>query len=389
MPYPATPLTARHGTTSHSRRRLLQAGASVAAIGAPAWARAQPDTWRIGQTAALTGPLAFPFVAMNKGIAAAFLEVNNKGGLDGRKLEFISLDDGGNPTKAGENAQQLIAQNQIFAFLGCGGTTSVIGALPAAMAGKVPIVAPATGSDALRPFNPLMFHARASYAQELNKIVQQLQTTGFTKCAVPYIDNPFGKATLAAFDAAAKAHNNTQWKAFLLPENAAGIASVVEDITAWQPTSLISLAVGAVGIPFYKSLRQRVKAPAFSISFLGSRPLLAALGDAAVGITVTQVAPSPDHVARPVVKAYRDAMKLSAPDTPPGYSSLEGYMSARLMIEALQRAGRNATREKLVDALHSMRPYDMGGFELRYGPRDHNGTDFVELSYFNGERFRR
>lgn len=211
--------------------------------------------------------------------------------------------------------------------------------------------------------------------------------TGQGSCGGPRHD-PFGKAkaTLAAFHAAAKAHNNKDWKAFLLPETPDGVARVVDEITAWQPNALISLAVG---IPFYQPLRQRVKAPAFSISFLGSRPLLAALGESARGITVAQVAPNPDNVAKPIVKAYRDALKRSAADAEPGYSSLEGYLSARLMIEALRRAGRTASREKLIEALHSMRPYDMGGFELRYGPQDHNGADFAELSYFNGERFRR
>lgn len=385
---PAPP--ARPPSLAATRRRLLSCAAAATSVALPSWALAQQtEPWRIGQTAALTGPLAFPFVEMNKGIAAAFQEVNERGGIDGRRLQFTSADDGGDPAKAGANAKRLLEEDKVFALLSCGGTTSVMGALPVAMAAKVPLIAPGTGSDALRPFNPLVFHARASYAQELNKIVQQLVSTGFTKCAVAYIDNPFGKATLAAFDAAAKAHNNKDWKAFLLPETPEGVARTVDEITTWQPTALISLAVGAVGIPFYQSLRQRVKAPAFSISFLGSRPLLAALGESARGITVAQVAPNPDNVAKPIVKAYRDALKAHVPDAEPGYSSLEGYLSARLMIEALRRAGRTATREKLVDALHSMRPYDMGGFELRYGPQDHNGTDFVELSYFNGERFRR
>ena len=150
----------------------------------------------------------------------------------------------------------------------------------------------------------------------------------------------------------------------------------------------MSLAIGASGIPFYKSLRQRIKAPAFSISFLGSRPLLAALGEAAAGITVAQVVPNPTNPAIPVVKAYQEAIKkLGNVDI--GYSSFEGYVNARILIEALRRAGRAASREKFIEALHSMRPYDLGGFEVRYGPNDHDGTDFVELTYFNGERFRR
>ncbi len=370
-----------------TRRHLLQATAA-AALGAPALVRAQSEPWRIGQTAALTGPLAFPFVEMNKGIAAAFKEVNDRGGIDGRPVEFFSMDDGGAPEKAAENTLKLLQKDQVFSLFACGGTTSVMGALKVLGEAKVPLIAPATGSDALRPHNPLVFHTRASYAQELNKIVRQLGSTGFTKCAVAYFDNPFGKATLAAFEAAAREHNNTQWKPFLITETPEGIAKGIEEIVQWQPYSLISLAIGASGIPFYKGLRQRTKAPAFSISFLGSRPLMTALGEASIGITVAQVVPNPTNPAIPVVRAYQNAIKKMG-DIEIGYSSLEGYVNARILIEALRRAGRSATREKLAEALHSMRPYDLGGFEVRYGPNDHNGTDFVELTYFNGERFRR
>lgn len=370
-----------------TRRHLLQATAA-AALGAPALVRAQSEPWRIGQTAALTGPLAFPFVEMNKGIAAAFKEVNDRGGIDGRPVEFFSMDDGGAPEKAAENTLKLLQKDQVFSLFACGGTTSVMGALKVLGEAKVPLIAPATGSDALRPYNPLVFHTRASYAQELNKIVRQLGSTGFTKCAVAYFDNPFGKATLAAFEAAAREHNNTQWKPFLITETPEGIAKGIEEIVQWQPYSLISLAIGASGIPFYKGLRLRTKAPAFSISFLGSRPLMTALGEASIGITVAQVVPNPTNPAIPVVRAYQNAIKKMG-DIEIGYSSLEGYVNARILIEALRRAGRSATREKLAEAMHSMRPYDLGGFEVRYGPNDHSGTDFVELTYFNGERFRR
>lgn len=372
----------------HPTRRQALAWASAASLAAPWAAQAQTDAWRIGQTAALTGPLAFPFVEMNKGIAAAFAEANERGGVDGRRLEFVSLDDGGDPAKATENAKRLVEQERAFALLACGGTTSVMGALPVVVAARIPLIAPATGSDALRPFNPLVFHARASYAQELHKIAQHLATTGATRCAVAYFDNPFGKATLAAFEAAAKQHNNTQWRPFLVAETPEGLKQAVDEIAAYQPNSMISLCVGAQGIPFYQQLRQRVKAPPFSISFLGTRPLLAALGEAAKGITVAQVVPNPDAVAVPLVKAYQAALKR-VDGAQPNYSSLEGYISARLLIEALRRAGRAATREKLIEALHTMRPFEMGGFDLRYSPQDHNGTDFVELTYFNGERFRR
>jgi len=370
------------------RRSILQSVAAAATQGPAAWARAQSGVWRIGQTATLTGPLAYPFVEMNIGINAAFKEVNDRGGIDGRPLAFFSLDDGGMPEKAAENTLSLLKKEQIFTMFACGGTTSVMGALKVLTEAKVPLVAPATGSDALRHFNPLVFHSRASYAHEMSKIARQLGSTGFTRIAIPYFDNPFGKATLTAFEVAARSAGNTDWKSFLVSDSPEGIGKAVFEITQFQPTALMTLAIGSHGIPLFKAIRSRVKVQAFSISFLGSRPILAAFGDAAVGITVAQVVPNPGNPAIPVVKAYQDAIKnLGGLNT--SYSSLEGYVSARILIEALRRTGRNGTREKFVESLQSMRTYDLGGFEVHYGPNDHTGTDFVELTYFNGERFRR
>ncbi len=370
-----------------TRRRVVQA-AALATVGAPAWVGAQSDNWRIGQTAALTGPLAFPFVESKKGIAAAFKEVNDKGGIDGRMVELFSMDDGGSPEKAAANTQQLIEKDRVFCMFACGGTTSVMGTLKVSMPAKVPLIAPASGMDALRPLNPLVFHTRASYSQEMNKIARQLSSTGFTKIAIPYFDNAFGKSSIAAFEAAAKNYKNTDWKAFLVEETPEGVARAIDEIAEFRPTALMSFSIGALGIPFFKGLRKRVPATAFSISFLGSRPLLAALGDAAIGITVAQVVPHPRYSALPVVHAYQNALK-NLGGTEPGYSSLEGYVNARILLEGLRRTGRNGNREKLIDAMHSMHPYDMGGFEVSYSPTEHNGSDFVELTYFNGEKFRR
>jgi branched-chain amino acid transport system substrate-binding protein len=277
----------------------------------------------------------------------------------------------------------------VFTFFACGGTTSVLGMLPVAMQAKVPLIAPASGADALRAHNPLVIHARASYAQEIAKIVQHLRTTGQTRCAVAYADNPFGQAALSAFDAAARHYGNADWKAFRLGDAPEDMAALIEEIARWRPNSLISFAIGANGIPFYRGLRPRVAGAApFSISFLGTKPLLDALGDAARGIAVAQVVPHPENLALPVVKAYRQAMQ-KAGFAEASYSSLEGYISARLLIEGLRRAGRGASRERFIAAFHTMRPYDLGGFEFNFGPNQHDGSSFVELTYYNGERFRR
>ncbi|AKJ31142.1 ABC transporter substrate-binding protein [Caldimonas brevitalea] len=374
-----------------ARRALLKAaGAAAAAIALPTTVRAQEQAFVIGQTASLTGPQAYPYVEMNRGIKAAFDEINERGGVEGHRLEFRSLDDAGMPEKATENAKQLIERDKIVTFFACGGTTSVLGLLPVAQQARVPLIAPATGSDALRVHNPLVIHTRTSYSGELNKIAQQLSTTSLQKCAVIYGNDPFGKATLAAFEAAAKRHNNTEWKAFLLAgDSAEEVQKTVAEVVAFQPSSLLSLAIGTGSILSWRSLRQKLPMAApFLISFFGVKPLLDMLGDSAKGVTVAQVVPNPDSGTIAVVRAYQAALKKAGNPTT-SYPSLEGYISARILAEGLRRAGRGASRDRLVAAFETMRPFDLGGYEVSYGPRDHEGSSFVELTYYNGERFRR
>lgn len=371
---------------SLSRRQIL--GLAAAGLwGGPARAQPAGAPLRVAQTAALSGPLAYPFVEMNKGIAAAFHEVNARGGIEGRPLQLVSLDDGGSAQQAAANAQALLAGDAPLCFFACGGTASVMGLLPVAAQARVPVIAPATGSDALRRFHPLVIHTRSSYSAELAKIIQQLATLGLARCAVAVNGNPFSQATRAAFEAVAGRLGYTGWQAFELGDGPDDIPPTVEAITAWQPHALMSLAIGANGIPFFQALRRRVQAPAFSISFLGTQPLLDALGEAARGLTVAQVVPHPGAIGLPVVRAYREA--IAATGTAPGYSSLEGYISARLLAEALRRCGRAPGRERLVAAFESMQPHDLGGYEVRYGPQDHDGARYVELTYYDGQRFRR
>lgn len=382
-------MTVSHRHCNPTRRQVLRTfGTAAAAIAAPRWGHAQADHWVIGQTAALSGALAWPFVEMNRGIKAAFDEVNEKGGVAGRPLKFVSLDDGGSPEKAAANAKQLVEQERAFTLFACGGTTSALGAMAVVNQAKIPLIAPATGMDALRAFHPLVIHTRAGYSAEVSKIVQHVGTVSMSRLAVAYFDNPFGKAAVAAFEAAAKKHNNTEWKAFLVGDSPEAIPGAIEEIAAFRPNSMSSVAIGPNGMPFYKALRQKVKAAPFSLSFLGTRPLLEALGEDGKGITVAQVVPHPESVALPLIKNYQAAMRKSG-QSGWTYSSLEGYVAARILIEGLRRAGRPVPPDKFIEGFESMRPYDLGGFEVSYGPKDHLGTSFVELTYFTGDRYRR
>jgi branched-chain amino acid transport system substrate-binding protein len=372
-----------------SRRRLLQAApAAAAAIALPRWAHASLEPVRIGRTAATTGPFSYPYLEMNKGIQAAFDEVNARGGIERRKLEMVGLNDEGNPAKAVENTKLLLERDKVFAFLGCGPTQTVMAMLPLLEESKVALVAPGTGLDALRgTYNPLTMYTRPTYGAEIGKIAQQLAIVAQNKCAVVYSDNAFGKSTLAAFEAAAKKVGNTEWKAFLLSDQPADIGKLVEQIAAWGPSSYLSASVAPHGVPFFKALRARIKAPAYTFSLLGSKPILDAVGDLSRGLVVTQVVPNPDSMTIGVVKDYQAALKKGSFGEP-NYSSLEGYIAARVLVEGLKRNKGNGARERFAQAFQNL-TVDLGGFDVSFGPVDNTGSNFVELTHYTGDRFRR
>jgi branched-chain amino acid transport system substrate-binding protein len=377
-------------TPGFSRRLMLQAGAGAAAtVALPRWAHASVEPIRIGRTAATSGPFSYPYLELNKGIAAAFEEVNAKGGIERRRLEMIALDDQGNPAKAVENAKLLLERDKVFAFLGCGPTQTVLAMLPLLAQTRVPLVAPGTGLDALRAeYNPLTIYTRPTYGAEIGKIAQQLDVVAQNKCALVYSDNAFGKSTFAAFDAAAKKVGNTEWKGFMLVDKPEEIGKLVEQVAAWGPSSYLSASVATHGVPFFRALRNRIKAPAYTFSLLGSKPILDAVGDLSRGLVVSQVVPNPDNITIKVVKEYQAALKKTGGGEP-NYSSLEGYIAARVLIEGLRRAKGSPDRERFIQAFLTMRPYDMGGFDLAFAPGDNTGSDFVELTHYTGERFRR
>lgn len=368
------------------RRRLLQAtGATLATLASPALLRAQSAPIVLGRTAGMSA--AMPFAEMGKGIQAALDEINEAGGIDGRKLAVTTLDDEGSPQKAAENAKALLGRGATALFC-TGPTPSVMGVMQVVNQAKVPFLAPATGLDQLRNVSPFLAYMRASYGREMFKIVQQAHTMNLNRFAVIYQDNAFGKAMLSAVDAAAKAHPGFAWKPFLLEDKKESIPKVAQEVTAWQPNGLTTVVSGSIGIPFFQVLRTQLKAQAFAMSILSSKAILDALGDAGKGLAITQVMPNPDNVALKIVRSYRAAIQ-KAGSSDFNYNTLEGYVYTRIAAEALRRAGPNLGTERIMRALYSMQPYDAGGFEVSYSPEDLNGSRFVELTYFNGERFRR
>ncbi|MCB1917250.1 MAG: ABC transporter substrate-binding protein [Rhodocyclaceae bacterium] len=356
----------------------------VASLGLGAHAAAvtgvTDDRVVLGQSAALSGPAEALGREMRLGAKLYFDQINAAGGVHGRRIELRSLDDGYEPDRAAANTRLLIEREQVFALFGYVGTPTSKAALPVFTEAKVPFVAPFTGAELLRqPFNRLIFNLRASYYDETAKIVDSFVSLGMRKVAVFYQNDAYGQAGLTGVERAMKAKGMNLVATGTVERNTTEVAAAVASIHAAQPDIVVMISAYKSCAAFIKAMRAAGSFASFyNVSFVGSRQLADELGPQGVGVGISQVMPFPWNETLPVVREYRKL--LAVIDGDPSFTSLEGFIVAKIMVEGLQRAGRDLDRNRLMTALESLREFDTGGFIVDFGPRDHSGSGFVELT---------
>jgi ABC-type branched-subunit amino acid transport system substrate-binding protein len=345
----------------------------------------------LGQAAVFSGPAAQLGIQMRNGIKTYFDYVNEKGGVHGRKLELVSEDDRYEPAVAPAASKKLIEEHKVFALLGYVGTPTGVAHLPVVTQAKVPLVGMFTGAEALRaPLNRYVFHVRASYYDETEKIVEQVVSTGGKKIAVFYQNDAYGEAgrkgtEIALAKRGMKIHSNGT-----VERNTLKVESAVKTINATEPDAIVMVGAYAACAEFIKQMRKAGSGATFyNVSFVGSKALADALGAEGSGVAISQVVPFPWGTSVPVVKEYQ-ALSAKSGHKDYNFSAMEGFLTAKVMVEALRRAGRNPTREGLVDALERMQDVDLGGFYVSYSPKNHAGSRFVDLTIIgrNGKFMR-
>ena len=337
---------------------------------------------RIGQFAALTGPAAELGKRMQLGILAHFRAVNATGGINGRTLKLISRDDGYEPEKAVVAVKALIEEDKVFALIGSVGTPTTLAAVPAINAAGIPLIGPFTGAQALRePFNRNLFHVRASYYDETERIVQHLSTVGITKIAVFYQNDSYGKAGLEGVMRALTKRNLKPAATVTVERNSVDVAGPLAEIIKVSPEAVIQISA-------YKScaaLIKQAKAKSyggqfFNVSFVGSKALAEELGSASAGVSISQVVPFPYIPSSAIVREYQQRM-TEAGNKEFDFSSMEGFLAAKVFTEGLRRAGtKNLSRDSLITALESLRDYNMGGFSVSYSAKSHEGSRYTDLT---------
>ncbi|MES2424248.1 MAG: ABC transporter substrate-binding protein [Pseudomonadota bacterium] len=340
----------------------------------------------IGQFAAQTGPAAELGKRMQLGIQAYFKAVNAAGGVNGRSLQLVSRDDGYEPVRSLEAVKALISQDKVFALIGSVGTPTTLAALPAIDAEKISLVGPFTGAQALRePFNRNLFHVRASYFDETERIVQHLTTLGLSKIAVFYQNDSYGKAGLEGVTRALAQRKLSSVVNVTVERNSVDVVSAVDALVKAAPEAVVQISAYKSSAAFIKLARSKsYRGQFFNVSFVGSRALSEELGAAGLGVTISQVVPFPYTPSLPVVREYQQHMRgIGVTDY--DFSSMEGFLAARVMVEGLRRAGRNLSREGLVAGLESLRDFNLGGFVINYSPRSHEGSRFTDLTLIGRE----
>lgn len=336
----------------------------------------------IGQSAPLTGSNAELGNDIRNGALACFAAVNAAGGVHGRRIELVTLDDGNQVPRAGENTRKLVEEQGVFALFGYASATLSRPALPTVEKHRVPFLGPFTGADPMRVFNRYVYNMRASYADELEQIVEHYVPLGIRRFAIVHYDDVVGRENFTAVDRALKKRNLTAVAVASFKDRAnPDIAAGVRQVAGGKPDVVILTTLYKTSADFIKLARRSgLAAQMASNSFPGASPLAKELGKEGAGVVVATVVPPPTRRALPIVQEYQAALEKHLGRKDYSFTSMESYIGAKVLVEALRRAGPKPTREGFMRALDGMKAYDVGGYVVSFTPDNHNGSSFVELT---------
>jgi branched-chain amino acid transport system substrate-binding protein len=344
---------------------------------------------RLGISAPFTGSAKELGNQMKLGIETAFNLINDGGGIHGRQLKLVVADDGYEPMRAAESMKELYDKQQVFGFVGNVGTPTAVVALPYALERKALFFGAFTGAGLLRrdPPDRYVFNYRASYAEETDAVVRYLVKIRGVRpeqVAVFAQQDAYGDSGFAGVAKAMRALRGGNEGAILrldYKRNTVDVDDAVARLRAQRNRIKAVVMVGAYRAcaKFIEKTRDVYPEMIYTnVSFVGSTALadeLMLLGPRyANGVVVTQVVPAVDSYASAILK-YKTALAKYFPGVLPDYVSLEGYVAGSLLLEGLKRAGRQLDTEKLVEALETVRDFDLGlGAPINFGPTEHQGS---------------
>ena len=314
-----------------------------------------------------------------KGVDAHIKRVNEQGGVNGRLIKLVRYEDAVTPEKALANAKRLVEQDGAMLFLGMGTTVATATILPYAEENGIPVLGSLSGAVSLRKPHPTLFHFRASFGDEINRLASHFSTVTIKRVAVLAADLPIGKEGIVALESAAKVHGLEIVKIARVAADFTNLDESVAAIAGAAPQAVLVLAPAGPGIKFIEALRKsKVSAQLFGLSSMSSDSLYRSLGEQAKGVVITQVVPFPWSSKSSIARDYQKLM--SDAKLPLSIDSMEGYVSVKLLVEGLKAAGLKPTRQSLVAGFEAMNRKDVGGLPVSFSAKDRSMTQYVDIT---------
>ena len=362
---------------------MRQLACTLLMLAAPAFAQEIV----VGQSAPLTGANAELGNDIRKGALAYFKKVNDAGGLPQGKLTLTTLDDRNDTKQSAENTQLLLDQHKAVALFGYASSTLSIPAMPAVTEHKVPFFAPFTGADTIRKQNEYVYTVRATYADEIGKIVNFWGNLGNTRVTVLHYDDTVGKQNFETVAAVLKKFGREP-VSVAIKRNADISDANVKAVIASDPNVLVVTTLYAPAAQMVKRLKAANNAALVSsLSFAGASQLAKALGPDASGVSVAITVPSPRTHSVPVVKECAEAWTSAGYLESMSVTALESCIAAKVLVEGMRRSGKELTRASLHRSLTALGRYDAGGYVVNFKPEFRHGGSFVSMALLkpNGE----
>ena len=323
----------------------------------------KPRPWLLAQSLPLKGPSGHIGERFALGIDTVLRDLNNRGGIAGRPVKIWRIDDGYEPENTLRNSRLFAAEPEVLALFGFFGTPTSKAALPIANKAGLTLVAPLTGASSLRTKGQIgVLHFRASYAEEARRIVDHLVNDGFVRIAVAYQDDAYGKDVLASTLEALKTHNLSAVSTAALPRNSTETTQAADTLVKSKPDALIVISLSKTMASLVNNLHRNNSRPQLmTISPTGTKALFRDLPQAAAfGVGVTQVVPFPWDARHPDVASYQRLLRQQQQDVEVevdfDFYSLEGFMAAQWLVQAMETVAPEITRDRLMNELKRTTP---------------------------------
>ncbi len=349
-----------------------------------------PNKIVLGSSEALSGHVGFLGQNLSLGLKSYFNYINDQGGINGRKIELLILDDKYEPNLTIINTRKLITQS--FALIGYIGTPTTVAVVSEIESNKIPLLGPFTGAHQLRfPFRRYIFNIRNSYWAETAALVEYaVDVLKKDKIAVFYQNDAYGQTGCQGVENhLMKKYGKEVICKAVYQRGEKDVSAQARKICACKPDVVMMIGTYDACASFIKTAKRLgCKAIFMNISFVGSYKLKEILKRDAEGVIISQVVPPPTDTKFAAVKEYQKLMQKYFPGKPLTFVGLEGFIDAKVMVEALKRVKGALTREALVEAFENLKDLDIGiGAKISYSKVDHEGLDVVYITQIKNNRF--